>query len=88
MHFSQKKKSKFVKFVHTVPYTGAILCIVKTPPILYIVFTTPHNRESSPKRQSPHRLSFFVSGFYRAELNKKGIIILSEQIDERRENGL
>ena len=36
---------KFVKFVHTFLLPHAIIYIVKTPPIHYIVFATPHKKK-------------------------------------------
>lgn len=42
--YAQKKSTKFVKIVNTSLCVHVTIINVKTPPIHYIFFATPHNK--------------------------------------------
>jgi len=52
---------KFVKFVHTFWGTRGTIITVKTPPIHYIVFATPHKKKYLLQKRQLIPLSFLLS---------------------------
>ena len=59
VEYAQKQRGKFVKFVHTSSEDDAIINIVK-PPIHYIVFATPHKRNTFSKKDGRSAVFFLV----------------------------